>query len=89
MKNRNDVPSLTGLSSGGSSGSSGSSSSSSSAGSYSAGAFITAFPYANLVSIRVLTINMFGTILTCAQSYTLFNNQCIQVVSNCERYSQN
>lgn len=75
IRNRNDVPSLNGIVS-------------LITGSYSAGAFISVFPYANLVHTRISSINVFGQVVACNSGFTLINQSCIRsVVANCELYS--
>lgn len=59
------------------------------AGAYSSGAFITRFPYANVLHTKISSVNAFGQITACNQGLTLINNACIfRVVANCELYSQ-
>lgn len=58
------------------------------AGAYSLGGFITAFPYANLVSSKIASVNMLGQIVACNQGYTLINQACIQKITpNCNQYT--
>lgn len=77
VRSRNGAVSLNGLVASGSG-----------AGAYQNGALIISFPYANLISQRVALVSSLGQIVSCAQGYTLVNNQCIlRVTQNCLLYS--
>jgi hypothetical protein len=57
-------------------------------GSYSLGAFITNFPYANLIGIKIASVNIIGQVISCNSGYTLVNNVCIKnAIPFCEQYS--
>lgn len=53
-------------------------------GSYVSGGLVASFPYANLVSIKIATVNMLGQIMTCNPGYNLINQVCVQKITpNC------
>jgi hypothetical protein len=49
-------------------------------GSYSTGALITNFPYANVIGNKVASVNILGQVISCNPGYTLVNKICVKKV---------